>query len=342
MRIKKQYEVIVNLSAGESYTGDIDAVVMSKLRKYEGRCLSSSMVEKITRIVTRSMWMPDAELADGSGNINVIFEADAIIYHEGDIITNCTVNHIERTGDGRLGLICQTVHAAVHIRGNTSLRDVQTGQIIPIKVNTVRYSKGQKSITINATPYFQSMEFFLVKTNIDPSAARQEDVETLQILLEQQAEMKKKLDSAEPKLVKFFTDTFHPFKDDKIKTPAKFSEKSIIAESKRLVDSLGKESKAAENIVFSVRHPQHAREGVDFFHIEEGFFKGELPKIELLNPKSYQIKIVSASYTRILISYLQEHISYLNMIYEMTQLYDTEEKRKKHKNIWAIYDRLKR
>ncbi len=342
MRIKKQYEVIVNLSAVDTYTGDIDAVVMSKLRRYEGRCISSSMVEKILKIIDRSQWMPDAELADGSGNINVIFEADAIIYHEGDIITNCVVNHIERTGEGRLGLICQTDHAAVHIRGNTSLRDVQPGQIIPIRVNTVRYSKGQKSITMNATPYFQSMEFYLVKTNVDVSAARQEDIETLQLLLEHQADAKQKLDDAEPKLVKFFTDTFHPFKDTKIKTPAKFSEKSIVEESKRLVDSLGKEPKAGETIVFSMRHPQHVRDEVDFFHIEEGFFKGELPKIELLNPKSYQIKIVSANYACILISYLQEHISYLNMIYEMTQLYDTEEKRKKHKNVWAIYDRLKR
>lgn len=340
MRIKKQYEVIVNLSAVDTYTGDIDAVVMSKLRRYEGKCLSSSMVEKIIKIIDRSKWMPDAELADGSGNINVIFEADAIVYHEGDIITNCVVKHIERTGDGRLGLICQTDHAAVHIRGNTSLRDVQTEQIIPIRVNTVRYSKGQKSITINATPYFQSMEFFLIKTNID-AAARQEDIETLQTLLEQQDDAKKKLDEVEPKLVKFFTDTFHPFKDVKVKSPAKFSEKSIIEEAKRLIASLGKKP-AGENIVFSLRHPQHAREGIDFFHIEEDFFKGELPKIELLNPKSYQIKIVSANYARILISYLQEHISYLNMIYEMTKLYDTEEKRKKHKNVWAIYDRLKR
>jgi hypothetical protein len=342
MRIKKQYEVIINLNAIETYSGDMDSIIMDKLRRFEGKCLRSSMVEQVQRIIKRSMWMPAQNLADGSGNINVIFEAIAVIYNEGDIITNCVVDNIERT-EGRLGLICQTDHAAVHIRGNTNLRGVQAGQTIPIKVNTVRYSKGQQSITINATPYFQSMEFYLFKTDIDPSAANQEDLEVLKTLLEQQAEAQKNIKGSEPKLVKFFTETFHPFKNmGKIKTPSKTAVKSIVDEAKRFVDTINKDAKSSSKVVYSVRHPQHTRESLDFFHMEEGFFKGDAPKTELLNPKAYQIKIVRENYAHILIAYLQEHISYLNMIYEMTQLYNTEDKRKKHKNIWAIYDRLKR
>ena len=340
MHIKKQYELIVNLTATETFSGDIDKIVMDKLRKYEGQCIRSSMIEQIIRIIKRSSWIPAQNLADGSGNINVIFEAYAIIYNEGDIIADCVVHNIERT-EGRMGLICQTDHAAVYIRGSTSLRGVQVGQTIPIRVNTVRYSKGQKSITINATPYFQSMKFYLFKTDIDPSAAKQEDVEVLRIMLEQQEEAQKNIQEADTKIVKFFTDIFHPFKG-KIKSPAKFSDKSIIAEAKRLIESLGKEVKKNSKIVYSVRHPQHTRESLDFFHVEESFFKGENPKVELLNMKSYQIDILHVDYAKILISYLQEHISYLHMIYEMTRIYNTEDKRKKHNNIWAIYERLKR
>ena len=345
MRIKKQYEVIVNLNAIETYAGDMDAVIMDKLRRYEGKCLRSSMIETIIRIIRRSMWMPAQNLADGSGNVNVIFEATAIIYSEGDIITDCVVDNIERTAEGRLGLICSTDHAAVHIRGNTNLRGVQTGQTIPIKVNTVRYSKGQRSITINATPYFQTTEFFLFRTDIDPAASNQEDLEVLRTLLEKQVESQKAVTEDEAKLVKFFTSTFHPFKNmGKVKAPAKFNTQSIIDESKRLVDSIGKEAKPASKIMYSIRHPQHSRDGLEFFHVEESTLKKEAGKTELLNPRSkiYKIKIVRENYARILIAYLQEHISYLNMIHEMTQLYNTEEKRKKHKNIWAIYDRLKR
>jgi hypothetical protein len=343
MRIKKQYEIIVNLTAAETYSGDIDSIVMDKLRKYEGKCLSSSMVEKITRIIQRSMWTPAQNLADGSGNINVIFEAVAIIYTEGDIVTNCIVDNIERT-EGRLGFICRTDHAAVHIRGNTNLRGIQPGQIIPIRVNTVRYSKGQQSITINATPYFQTMEFFLYKTDIDPSTVNQEDLEVLRNLLEQQAEAEKTLKEDEAKLVKFFQSTFHPFKSDKIKSPAKFNNKSIVAEAKRLVDTIGKEVKSGSSVMYSIRHPQHTRDSVDFFHVSESDLKKEAGKTELLNPKSkiYRIKIVRENYARILIMYLEEHISYLRMIHEMTKIFNTEEKRKNHKNIWAIYDRLKR
>ena len=205
----------------------------------------------------------------------------------------------------------------------------------------MRYSKGQKSITINATPYFQSMEFYLFKTDIDPSAVKQEDVEVLRMMLEQQEEAQKKIQEVDTKLVKFFTGVFHPFKG-KIKSPTKFIDKSIIAEAKRLIESLGKEIKEGSKIVYSIRHPQHTRESLDFFHVEESFFKGEIPKVELLNPKSYQINIVRENYARILIRYLQEHISYLHMIYDMTQIYNTEDKRKKHNNIWAIYERLKR
>jgi len=337
MKIKKQYESIVTLTSIELYMPDIDIVILDKLRKiFEGRCFKSSLIFKILRIIRRSFVRPAQNLTDGSGSINVVFEAEAIVYNENDIITDCVVKNVERSGE----LICKIDHAAIHIRGNIILRGIQIGQTIPIRVVTVRYSKGKDNITINATPYFHPMSFFLYKTDISPKVP-QETIDVLTELLNLANETEEAYEKLDPKLREFFTNTFYPFLEDsdkfeKHKEP-KFSSLSMIDEAKRFIKSEGNETP-----MFIIRHPRTDKVNPTIFHIDESVFKGDIPKLPLLDMKLYDIKIVKESYAQILINYIEEYIGYLRMIQELTETFNTEEKRQEHKNIWAIYNKLKR
>jgi len=333
MRIKKQYESIINLNSVELYLPDLDVVVLDKLRQiFEGKCYKSSLIFKILKIIRRSMVRPAQNLTDGSGNVNVVFEAESIVYNENDIITDCVVKNVERSGE----LICKIDHAAIHIRGNVILRGIQIGQTIPIRVMGVRYSKGKDNITINATPYFHPMSFFLYKTDIALTKSTDETVSIISDLIKNAEAEEVKFNDVDSKIKEFFIKIFYPFKSV-VKSESKFKEMNMITDAKRFIGGAEK-----ENTMFVMRHPITDKSLPTIFHIDESIFKGDLPKLTLLDTKLYDIKIVKESYAQILINYLEEYIGYLKMIQELTTTFNTEEKRQAHKNIWEIYNRIKK
>jgi len=333
MRIKKQYESIINLNSVELYLPDADVVILDKLRKiFEGKCYKSSLIFKIIRIIRRSSIHPAQNLTDGSGNVNVVFEAESIIYNENDIITNCVVKNVERSGE----LICKIDHAAIHIRGNVILRGIQIGQTIPIRVMGVRYSKGKDNITINATPYFHPMGFFLYKTDIALTKPTEETVSIISDLIQSAEVEETKFNDIDVKVREFFTNVFYPFNNKTVVKEAKFNQVNMVDDAKRFIKGDTK-----ENTMFVMRHPITDKSKPLIYHVDESVFKGDLPKLQLLDTKIYDIKIVRESYAQILINYLEEYIGYLRMIQELVETFDTEEKRQAHKNIWAIYNRIK-
>jgi hypothetical protein len=341
-RIHKQYETIVNLSPVENYSSNSDLVIINKLRKvFEGKCYKSSLICKIIRIVRRGWIKPAQNLTDGSSDVNVTFEAESIIYNENDIITDCVVKNVERSGE----LICKSEYAAIHIRGNVMLRGIQTGQIIPVRVVSVRYSVGKDNITINGTPYFHPMTFFLYKTDITPGKVPTEVIELLRSLHTKAQEAENRFGDLDPKLRKFFTETFYPFIESAEKFEAT-SEKgiqklNIMNEVKKYVEAGFDNAKTEETPVFVIRHPRIDKSSPTIYHMDESIFKNDVSKIAILDAKRFLIQAVHESYASILVNYLEEYISYLNMICEMISTYDTEEKRQAHKNVWAIYNKLK-
>ena len=339
VKIHKQYETIVNLTPVENYSSNSELVIMSKLRKvFEGKCYKSSLIYKITRIVRRGWIKPAQNIADGSSDVNVIFEAESIVYNEGDIITDCVVKNVERSGE----LIGQSEHAAIHIRGSVTLRGIQTGQTIPIRVVSVRYSVGKDNITINGTPYFYPMMFFLYKTDVTPSKVPADVIELLQSLHNKALEAENKFADLDPKLSTFFTETFYPFNESatKFETSGKGIQKlNMMNEVKKLVETAS--DKIVETPMFVIRHPRTDKSLPTIYHMDESVFRSDISKNTFLDAKQFDIKGVQESYASVLVRYLEEYISYLTMICALTETYDTEEKRQAHKNIWAIYNKLK-
>lgn len=340
VKIHKQYETIVNLSPVENYSSNSELVIMNKLRKvFEGKCYKSSLICNITRIIRRGWIKPAQNLTDGSSDVNVIFEAESIVYNAGDIITDCVVKNVERSGE----LICKSEYAAIHIRGSVMLRGIQNGQTIPVQVVSVRYSVGTDSITINGTPYYHSMMFFLYKTDITPNKVPADVIELLQSLHNKALEIENKFKNSDPKLSKFFIEIFYPFIDNTIKddkTNKDIRKLNMMDEVKKFVEADFSTTKK-ETPMFIIRHPRTEKSQPFIYHIEESVFNNDISKISILEASRFAINAVYENYASILVKYLEEYISYLTMITELIVTYDTEEKRQAHKNVWAIYNKLK-
>jgi hypothetical protein len=201
----------------------------------------------------------------------------------------------------------------------------------------VRYSKGKDNITINATPYFHSPSFFLYKTDIALTKPTEETVMIISDLIKNAEIEQTKFNEIDVKIREFFTNVFYPFKEKPNTKEAKFEQVDMVVDAKRFIKGDTK-----ENPMFVMRHPVTDKSKPTIFHINESVFKGDIPKIHLLDTKVYDIKkIVRESYAQVLINYLEEYVGYLRMIQELVVTFNTEEKRQAHKNIWAIYTRIK-
>jgi len=337
MHIIKQFQTDVNLSATDTYSSDLDDVVMQKLRTmFENKCYKSSLVIRILRIIERSLWKPSQNLANGSGYVSVTFEVEAVIYNLGDIIVDCTVQTKVRGG----GLLCKSDHATIHIKGAVNIRGIKVGQQIPIKIEGAKYFPRKNNISVNATPYYCPFNFTLYSTDL--SKINKEDVEVLERMYAQYKETQTKFNDLNGKVRDFFLETFYPFtqKYDKFKKEKQQHVKAVDLddEIKRVLS--GPDAKEAPMYVF--RHPKTDKSDGVFYHMDTKVLEGKVPNIPLLNPKQFGIRGANKNYATILISYLEKRISYMNMIVELSETFSTEESRRKQKEVWSIYNNAKR
>src|SRR5579883_1448026 len=165
MKIIKIYETVINLSAKEMYSG-IDDVIMNRLKKrFEGKCEKNSLITKIIGIRKRSKCVMAKSRLEGDGDVNVQFIAESIVYNDGDILTGCEVQRIERGNR----IICKNDMAVINIKGNRNLQSLKAGQKITIKITSVSYLKDRDKITIYGVPYSYSYKFTMFSTLIDKS-----------------------------------------------------------------------------------------------------------------------------------------------------------------------------
>ena len=337
MIIFKQYQTDVNLSATETYSANLDEVVMQKLRvMFENRCYKSSLIIKILKLIKRSMWKPAQNLADGSGYVSVVFEVEAIIYNKGDIIVDCIVQTKVRGG----GLLCKSNHAAVFIKGALNIRGIKAKQQIPIRVEGITYHPKKDKISINATPYHYPFSFTLYSTDL--TNVNQEDVEVLAKMYEDYKNVRGKFDDLNGKVRDFFLDTFYPFKSaySKFKKEKQPNLKAVSLDDEIKRVLAGPDAK--EEIMYVFRHPKVDKSEDTVYHMDKKILEGKIPNIQLLNPKQFSIRGANKNYAIILISYLEERIGYMNMIIQLSEAFSTEESRRSHKEVWSMYSNSKR
>jgi DNA-directed RNA polymerase subunit E'/Rpb7 len=115
MDIQRIYEKTLNLRPDEMYTKNLDDFILKKLReKYNNRCENSTFIKEIKSIVNKSMIKMAKDQLDGSGQINVQFLADAVVYEEGSVIVGCEIKKIEKTES----IACEYGNLIIFIKPN--------------------------------------------------------------------------------------------------------------------------------------------------------------------------------------------------------------------------------
>lgn len=340
MRIVGLYETILNLSGGTDLWQNIDDVILDKLRKkYEGRCEKNTLILKILGIKQRSKVEMAISRLDGSGDVNVQYTAEAIIFPTGDIITGCEIQKIERAN-----IICKYQHAVIKIRNTQHLQSLKPGQFLTVKVLDAIYTLGRPHVTVTAVPYSYTFNTTVYITTLDPKSISFENIELLKKRLEDIDQEYKLYEEANNKIVERIANTFYPFKTPyqgaKMKLPEGISLGDIYDLTKKLLESKPSASGSIEPVALS-RHPIIDKSTSHVLLIDVAAFKKGITT-DLFDPAQYGVETVNENAGEVLYKLLTEYWIYIRMLRESAEVFTSEKIMEQHNNLWSIYLRIKR
>lgn len=347
MRILKEYETKINLSPTEMYSGILsnDDYIMNFLRKqFEGHCMESSFITNIKSIKERSLVSIDKNDLGGRGSICVVFCAEAVVYPPGSIIVGAQVAQIER--DGRI--ICKYDNALIHLRGDRKFAPSK-GDLIPVQVIRTGYPLGSDNMAIAAQPYWTAPTFSI--RLVQPELLTPDEKDLVSRKLTEITDLEKVYADLPVKVKQFFEENFYPFastdefyKNDtksglgKLKSP--FEQVNLIelatqATTSSKVDSV----KIGVPICFS-RHSAIPKYLPTILQFEPSIVK-QLPTGPWTDRTKLDLKLTTATYSDMLIEFLDDYCSWLDLIIKCVEVYQTETIRKHHQKLWTIYQALK-
>ena len=357
MRILKEYETKINLSATEMFSGILsdDNYIMNFLRKqFEGRCMDSSFVTNIKSIKARSLVSIDKNDLGGRGSICVVFRAEAVVYPPNSVIVGAQVASIER--DGRI--MCKYDNALIHLRGDRKFAPAK-GDLIPVLVLRTGYPVGSDNMSIAAQPYLIAPTFNMRLTQTENLTDEERDLISRKLV--EIADSEKLFQTLPASTRQFFEALFYPYNDpelyatvktgkpdkpdkpDKLKSP--FESVDIIALANKAVTSATVSDvkvprpKTGEPTVFS-RHSAITKSSTLALQIDIATVK-LLPTGPWTDRTKIEVKLTAAAYADMIIEFLDDYCTWLNLIIDCCGVYNTEAIRKSHNKLWTIYGMLK-
>lgn len=319
MEIVKEYEVHMNLTATEVYTGLIDSLfLLNKIKKmYEGRCLNSTLITKINKISQQSDVYCSKNDNIGSSELDIRFEADAVVFNDGNIIPNCEIKTIETTGQ----IICLAPNVVIRLEINRLIQSLGPESKIPVKVNNSSYQFGRREITVNGEAYFHPQnEYIIYQVKFDDNKTfSQESSEQFQILTDKIKEEIKSI----PKSTNYsyFVDLFYPL--NKV-SEEKHKDLISILEYADYIKQ--------DNFVF--KHPT-VNESTGKIYVMQ-----DRPSEKFT--KDYEVSFVIEKADTVIYQMLREYLNYLIMLRKYSELYDTKEKLDTNKKVWKLYKMKKK
>jgi hypothetical protein len=308
---------------------DLDVVVLDQLRqKFEGKCERGALIVKILEIVKRSKCHLSTSQLDGSGDISVQFKVRAIVYQEGELLVG-EIQHIERSHK----ILCKHENAVIDVKGDASVQKLTKGQQILILVTNAKYIKGNEKINIYGIPYSYSFQFdiFHIK-NFDITDEDKSLIKDKIRQMDDEIGIYNKLPKND---TKFFNDVLYPFVKSSPKDPQYFSKINMVTLAKKIID--GKPPKDGSLLIM---HPRINKQNPEVYLVDPTFLKN-MQKNHLLDPHLFKFRIVGES-SKVVLKFMSEYLRHLAAIKEMVETYNTSEIRKKHNNLWAIYDKKKK
>jgi hypothetical protein len=326
MRIKKVYETIINLTACEMYQ-DIDTVIMTYLKKFfEGKCRENSFVIEIEKIIKRSACMMAKSRLDGSGDVNVQFQAQALIYNKDDILPCCEILRTEKAQQ----IICKYGdNTVILVRGMNIFQSLKPGQFIGILIREVSYLRERDKITIYGIPYTYPRDFTIYGINEPADNMSDEDRAILNMKQADVFEEMSKINNLDKQIREKLAAIYYPYK----KKPAVTDWPT----GAKIMEIVAAQTVSKDQWI--CRPPQLPKENAEILVLSAKTL-GALPDLSG-NSWFATATIVVEKPIRALMALLDDYLKYLQFLREMSEYFNTEERFTSHNNIWLIYQHIK-
>jgi len=330
MIVKKILETYLDLEIPEYiFASNIDDICIQLLtKKFGNKCYKSCYILKINKII-RSSRRYMSESLSGNSSICVLFEVDAIVYQEGDIINNCKITKIEPNGK----IYAESQYANIQTNQDQSLPIFKEEYIIPVIATNIRNFPSKDKISISAIPFmpmFPQLIIYSVKTPLEEQQIPQ--LENMLKMVNDELNKIKKLSAPELKSYNFFKTLIYPFKKEK-----QFK-----------LDSKSKDFKFNKKQI-SIKEFMTIKEGLLCRptelpkHMDQFYYLGN--KIDKMGDQFDKINnliILEESMFNIAYKILTDYLRHLITLRELYENYPNIDIIGKYTDVWKMYNMLKK
>lgn len=332
MRFTKLFTVSMDIENPTNFMYDDVNHAMIQLRnEYEQRCYQGCFIVNILEIIKISDCIIITTNLDGNGKITVKFKADVCVYRNRDILTDVTIQKLDKfiLGSHKIEDIPNVI---VTLSRSQLAKTLRIGQKISIVVHRVIYKPFKPTVAIAAT--------VLTRESIAPvfqvqGTISRDDINTL---FKYVIKINEELEKRETLIVDGYKEGLWFFEELLYGSTSDFKKDDETIQSEGYINWQGPSSKktvgSTLNILNIINNIQKSGKDYDmtgYWTRDIALFRSS-PLINKLEKSELPIQVPPIVLIDI---YLNNILNSLQATREMVGIYNTDELLKSHKNLWV-------
>lgn len=276
---------------------------------FQGKCFRGCYIHQVLKIRAISECIIEQHGPRCNGRVYVTFDVKAIVYTEGESIHGCKVKHKDKQGGI---IIAESKFANICLAYHPSLDSVQVGQIISVRAAMAKYNMSSNKISVNAYPFTQKRlpaPIYQMPENARLTEADKSYLADIITEIEYEEKIREDLKKDDAKGYEFFEQLLRAYEPQKIE---------------------GNSLRILEDILRGKSVPS------GWLSSDPRLSFGEVAQYDSQPNSSEYTPVTGLSLRQILLALGREYADSLKDVREILQIYNTDELKTKHKNIWRI------
>ena len=316
MIVTKLIEIGLNIQDPIGIYTDLDNNVMNLLvDRYKNKCIRGCYITDINKIVKMSECVINQDGNANFGTMNVIFEATAVMYNVGEIIVGCTVRSKDKNGL----VVLSTDYADIILSADKRLESISKDQQIMVRVDGVRYTLGAPKVAIKASSAFISKIPIIYKITIPISTLTIDNVSDLISKIATVEDEIVEIKATNATAWEFFDQLLYAYKD-KQADPAG-------ATKVDLLDFINTNAEVTTTQTLYVSRDARINLTTPSIYVYD--------TKETLPSNHHLVSILPTE--NVLVELLDNYYSFVRLVLDNINVYNTQKLLDSHKNLWVIY-----
>ncbi len=208
MIINKIFDVKLNIdNINIIFSKDINAVILDLInKKFTNKCYLEVYILKINKILNRSLIQTDQSNLNGLLYVCIQFEAECISYSNGEVILEMNIKNIINNSVSLTNEHCHGI-----IKMNKNIPVFKTGQSIPIKVGKAKFDPGSDTINVNAYPFIPLLNKQVYYKLTTISDIVKEKLNDIILMINNEEEIKKTIELQKDNKWNYFNNIIYPY-----------------------------------------------------------------------------------------------------------------------------------